>query len=752
MLIPIEEHALLIFWVQLLVLVGLARFLGALMRRVGLPSVIGELGAGLVLGPSVFGKLWPHGFEEFLPGDEAGSAALLAISWVGVALLLVVTGFETDLALITKLGRAAILVTAFSLVVPFFGGLGVGYLLPDGFLGLGLEGDGGNRTTFALFVALALSVSSLAVIAKILSELGLMRRDFGQITVAAGMANDVAGWVLLAIFAGLASSGGFDVVALGKTLGGLALFTALAFTVGQRVVDNSLRNFLRSGSDVTGALTVAVLTMLLFGVVTQYLGVEAVLGAFVAGVVLNRSRFQNPEVLHHLESLTSVFFAPVFFATAGLRVDLGLLNNSEALLWAAVVLAIALIAKFVGAYTGAIAAGQSKRAGTALGAGLNARGALEIVIATVALGLGVFNDTAYTVIVLVPMVTTVVASVSLRYVVRDWLGSEDEQERLEREEALARNLVVKADRILLPSMSGPASIAAAQVLQFSWPPEAPVSVMSVATGAGDAQSSEVDITVLRNVLYERSIEHRQISGPSSSGSNSVKSISAKSVSAKSIAAEIAAEAKLGYGAIVVGVAVDHDGGLLSPMVDELLQTTTVPVIIVRRARNIDRPLPGAFTRALVPVTGTASSKAAQEIAFSISEDLGTELLLSHVVPAQPGLPLKNLFSRSDEPDSDDVTDRLIEAARVAAKGHGASVQTSVISSATIADGIVRTADRQEADLVVLGATLRSVDGRPFLGQTVESVLEQCDATVVVVTMPRDRSGDDSQSVSLATKS
>ncbi len=719
MLIPIEEHALLIFWVQLLVLVALARALGALMRRIGLPSVIGELGAGLILGPSIFGRIWPHGFEEFLPGDEAGSAALLAISWVGVALLLVVTGFETDLALIQKLGRAAILVTAFSLIVPFLGGLAVGYLLPEAFLGLGLEGAGGDRTTFALFVAVALSVSSLAVIAKILSELGLMRRDFGQITVAAGMANDVVGWVLLAIFAGLASSGGFDVVELGKTLGGLALFTLLAFTVGQRLIDNSLRNFLKSGSDVSGALTVAVLTMLVFGVVTQYLGVEAVLGAFVAGVVLNRSRFQNPEVLHHLESLTGAFFAPVFFATAGLRVDLGLLNNSEAVLWAAVVLAVALIAKFVGAYTGALAAGQSKRAGTALGAGLNARGALEIVIATVALGLGVFNDTAYTVIVLVPMVTTVVASVSLRYVVRDWLGSEDEQERLQREETLSRNLIVKAERILLPSMSGPASIAAAQVLQFSWPPEAPVSIVSV-TGAAPAPD---DIKVLENVLYERTVEHRILAGTD-------------------VAAEIAREAKLGYGAIVVGVAVDHEGGLLSPMVDQLLQTTTVPVIIVRRARNLDRPLPGAFTRALVPVTGTASSKAAQEIAFSISQDLGTELLLNHVLPAQPGLPLKNLFSRGEAADpSTEVAERLVSEAKAAAEGIGATVQTSIVASPNTAQGIVLTANRLEADLVVVGAALRSVDGRPFLGQTVETILERCDATVVVVTMPRLRSDD-----------
>ncbi len=194
MLTPLDEHALLVFWTQLLVLVAAARAAGYGMRRVGLPSVIGHLAAGVVLGPSVFGQVWPSGFEWFLPHEEISSGALFAVSWLGVALLLVTAGFETDLELIRRLGRAAALVTGFSLVVPLAGGLVTGLLLPDDFVG-----GGADRTVFALFVAAALSVSALAVIARILSELGLMRRDFGQITVAAGMANDVVGWVMLAV-------------------------------------------------------------------------------------------------------------------------------------------------------------------------------------------------------------------------------------------------------------------------------------------------------------------------------------------------------------------------------------------------------------------------------------------------------------------------------------------------------------------------------------------------------------------------
>ena len=369
LLTPLDEHELLVFWTQLLVLVAFARLFGALMRRVNLPSVIGQLAAGVVLGPSIFGKVWPDGFHWFLPDDEIQSGALYAVSWLGVALLLVTAGFETDLSLIRRLGRAAALVTGFSLVFPLVGGLIVGAVLPESFIG----GEA-DRTVFALFVAAALAVSALAVIAKILSELGLMRRDFGQITVAAGMANDVVGWIMLAVFTGFAISGEVSAIGIVRTVGGLAIFLTLAMTIGQRV-DRALRWVRRDGPDVAGAMTVVVMTMLIYGVATQALGIEAVLGAFVAGVVLHRSRFQQREVLDHLESVTNTFLAPVFFATAGLRVDLGLLGQDDAIAWAGVVVAVAIVAKFVGAFVGAKLAGQSNRAATALGAGLNARGA-----------------------------------------------------------------------------------------------------------------------------------------------------------------------------------------------------------------------------------------------------------------------------------------------------------------------------------------------------------------------------------------
>jgi len=713
-LTPLDEHELLVFWTQLLVLVAAARFCGAVMRRLNLPSVIGQLGAGVILGPSIFGRVWTDGFEWFLPEHEISSGALFAVSWLGVAFLLVTAGFETDLGLIRRLGRAAALVTGFSLVVPLIGGLVVGGVLPESFIGP--ESD---RTVFALFVAAALAVSALAVIAKILSELGLMRRDFGQITVAAGMANDVVGWIMLAVFTGFATSGEVSASGIVRTVGGLAIFLALAMTVGQRVVDRALRWVRRDGPDVAGAMTVVVMTMLIYGVATQALGIEAVLGAFVAGVVLHRSRFQQREVLDHLESVTNTFLAPVFFATAGLRVDLGLLAQDDAIAWAGVVVAVAIVAKFVGAFVGAKLAGQSNRAATALGAGLNARGALEIVIASVGLSLGVFTETAYTVIVIVPLITSIFAAVSLRIVVRDWRGTDKEQERLDREEALAKNLVVTSQRILLPSKGHPASIAAAQLAQFAWPKEAPSTILTV----GD---EDADISVLEAVLDEREVDHNRSSGVSIG-------------SGRDVAASIVAESNLGYGVVVVGVAERHEGVLYSPMVDELLLNAVTPVVIVRRARGLDRPLPPAFSRAIVPVTGTPSSRSAQEVAFAISAQLGTEVLLTHVVNRVNQLP--RIFARRGTA----VDDPAIAAAesmmaRAVERAHEAGISPREIlrEGASAGEALVDTARTEQADLVVLGAQLRNVDGRPFIGHTVEAVLERSDATVVVVAQPRPK--------------
>lgn len=687
----LTEHQLLVFWTQLFVVLAAARLLGALARRLGQPAVLGELLAGVALGPSLLGKAWPAA-ERWLFGTDPGAAGPLnAVGWIGVGLLLVLTGLETDLALIRRLGRAASSVAACSLLLPLALGLGLGVLLPRSF-----AGAESGRLVFVLFIGVSLSISSLPVIAKILSELGLMRRDFSQVTIAVGMVNDLVGWLALGVIAGLAESGALSLGRLARSVVAMALLVGLSLTVGQRLLDAGLRAARRDGSTLDGVAVAGVATFAL-AAVAQSAQLEAVLGAFIAGILLGRSRFFSEEAEAHLSSLTVGVLAPVFFATAGLRVDLSALRDPTTAVWALAILVAAVTSKAVGALVGARLGHLQTREGLALGAALNARGAVEVVIATVGLSLGVLSQQAYTAIVVMAIVTSMMAPPLLKAVVRGWEGTAAEQVRLAREELLDRNLLVRPGRLLLPSRGTPNSIVAAQLLHHAWPPDIGVTVLSI------DEEIEADLDPILAVFDERDVEVRHVRDSSALDA-------------------ILDEAKLGYSVIGVGASDSFTGGtILSPVVDDLLTRSPIPVLIVRRPLGLDRATPPAFERALVPVTGSPSARTAQEVAFNLSSQLGTAVSLLHV-EADSGAPRRS------------PAQGVVRQAVALADKHEVEVQAAVRAGAP-AEEIVAQAEAVEADLVILGATVRRLEDRPFLGHNVEHVLQHAQGTVVIVALP-----------------
>jgi len=705
-----SEHQLLLFWCQLLALLAAARALGGLMRRFGQPAVLGELAAGLLLGPSILGALLPEARAWLFPDDPVQQGLLAGLGWIGVFLLLVLTGLETDLALIRRLGGATARVALGSLVLPVLAGVAVGYALPDGFLG-----PAAPRGVFALFLGTALSISALPVIAKILSDLDLMRRNVAQVLIAAAMANDVLGWVLLGIAAGLAQSGAIETGPLLATLGGLALFLAFALTIGQGLVDAALRAVrLRSG-DVTVTLTVAVLAALTAGVATQLLGLEAVFGAFVAGILLGRSRYYEAELGTHLQSAAFGFFAPIFFATAGLRVDLRLLGEPDVAFWAVVVLAAASVSKFGGAWLGAVAARLPAREALALGVGLNARGAVEIVIAAVGLSLGVLNERSYAVVVLMAIATSMMAPPLLRALLRDWQGSEEEQERLARERALGGNVLVRPAPVLLPSHGGPNSVLAARIVDLAWPEGSAASVL-----AAGADVPESDVKEVLAAFERRSARYERV--PSGDP-----------------LAAVLGHARLGFGAIALGATDTRQAGaLVSPFVDELLAASPLPVVMVRRGADLDPRAPLAFRRILVPSAGKHTGRAAQEVAFSLARQLGAKALIAHVVTAPSPRRRFRLRSLEDDPRqlaAAEAAEQVVAEAKTRAAELGARAEAEIRTDVSAPEALLSIAREQAVDLVVLAANLRQFSGRPFLGHGVEYLLEQCKSTVVVVTLP-----------------
>ena len=702
-----SEHQLLLFWLQLLALLLTARALGGALRAIGQPAVIGELSAGLLLGPSVFGHLAPAAHDWLFPADPLQRALLAGPAWIGVFLLLILTGLETDPALIRRLGGAAARVALGSLVLPVLAGVGLGLALPEAFVGGATE-----RVVFALFMGTALGISALPVIAKILSDLALMRRNVAQMLIAAAMANDLAGWILLGMVAGLAKSGALDAAQLAITVAGLAIFLVAAFTLGQRAVDALLRTVRVRGWGLPAHLTAVLLVALASGGTTHALGLEAVFGAFIAGIVLGRSRFHDTDVFDQIDGVTRSFFAPLFFATAGLRVDLGLLRDPTVLGWGAAVVAVASVSKAGGAYLGSRLAALPAREGLALGIGLNARGAVEIVVATVGLTLGVLNPASYAVVVLLAVVTSMMAPPLLRYVLRGWRGSEEEQARLARERQLGGNLLVRDSRVLLPSHGGPNSVLAAQLVDLAWPEGAEVTVLS----AGSDVPAD-DLARVKGVLAKRPMTYRHEPN-------------------KQPLRAILDQAALGYGAIAVGATDEKIAGtLISPVVDQLLGASPLPVIMVRQRRERAPDAHLRVRRVLVPAVGTLPGRAALEVAYGVAQRLGAHVLLAHVV-TMPSVEWARSYGRdlANAPRAD-AAGHVVEEAMELAREVGVRAEPAIRTGLSASEEILALAREKHADLLVLAANLRQFTGRPFLGHGVEYLLEEAPPTVVVVTVP-----------------
>ena len=710
-----SEHQVLVFLVQLTVLLVVARLLGQACRRVGQPAVVGELAAGVLIGPSVFGRVWPDGFDWLFPADAVQSGMLFMIGWLGVMLLLVITGFETDLALIGRLGRAAVTVSVGSLVVPFALGAVTGAVIPSAFLFVGED-----RVIFSLFLATGLTISSLPVIATILSELRLLRRDFGQLTIAAGMANDVVGWVLLGLIAGLVATGEFVLGEFVTTLLGLVVFLALAAALGQRIVDRVLLALRRRSVGIGGWVTMCIAMSVGLGAVTQALGVEAVLGAFIAGILLGRSRYTRRDVEEQIESLTSSVLAPIFFATAGLRVDIALLADGQVLTWAVILLVVATVSKFGGAWAGARVAHLTHREGFALGMGLNARGALGIIIAAVGLDLGVFNSASYVIVVVMSIATSMVAPPALRALVRGWSGTEAEQARLRREEQLAQNLVVRAGHLLLPLSDAATCHPVVSFVGHTFPSEMSVTLLETGTAQVDDDAAERCVAV----LGDRTVERRRSSGD--------------------VADAVAEQVRLGFDLVVDAVPATVEWPDADAVTLAVLSQRDVPVLLLRPtvAQVAGSSAPSTFRRVLLPVSATRPSRAAAEVAVAFAASAGAVVKVLHVNPSEATTPVQRVIRSTFRTHerlvgsyADPVGVQLIDSVVAAADEAGVRCDRIFSEHQSRAEAILDAASSNFCDLILLGVEAQDVGGAAFLGQTARRVMQQAPMAVGVVVLP-----------------
>ena len=408
MFLAIGDPALARFVLQLFVVLLVARLLGEIAERAGFAPVVGELLTGVVLGPSLLGWTAPEVFAVLFPAGVDDAIALDAIGQLGLLLLLVLAGLETDLDLIRQRVSETTIVAAGSILVPFLSGFAFGWVVPATYL---VRPD--QRLLFALFLGTALSISAVPVVARILVDLGVIASNPAQVLLAAALVNDTVGWLLLSLVAGAARYGSVDLRAGAIAVAVLTGFLLFAFTVGQWLID-AVYARTQPGPPI-GQLSTLILLALGAAVLAEGFGIEAFLGAFLTGLLVGQAGHLDVTVIRSFETLTLGVLAPVFFATAGLQADLTALTDPAVGALAVITLTVAVGGKFLGTAMGALLVGYGRRDAVGMGAGLNARGALELVVASVGLSLNVLTEAMYAVIVLVAIVTTVVAAPLLRW-------------------------------------------------------------------------------------------------------------------------------------------------------------------------------------------------------------------------------------------------------------------------------------------------------------------------------------------------
>ena len=626
------------------------------------------------------------------------------IGLLGAMFLLMLTGLETDTELIRRNSRVAAGVATGGLVLPFALGYLVAYTIPEGLLA-----DPDRPVVFALFFATGLAVSAIPVIAKVLLDLGLIRRRFGQTVLAAGMIDDTVAWILLSVVMALANEESTSPWTLVLAAARILVFIGLTLTLGRWLVDRALGFIQDRGTAPDGVLTLAVAAALAFGAVAMVFGVEAVMGAFLAGIVLSLNPRLPVEVVGRLHAMALGVFAPVFFAIAGLQVDLSVLGNTETLIVAVVTLVVAIAGKCFGAALAARLMGVDAWTALAYGAALNARGAIGIIVASIGLNLGILSEEIYAIIVLTSVATSMLAPPLVRAFLSRGVADADEDKRLLRESTGPIGGQTPR-RVLIPVRS---RSAVAPVHEFvaelvrSINPAAQVTLLTV---VADAQS-KAPARAMLDVLADRYDRARCLVEIRESPNEEILRI-----------------ARTGFDLIVLGApeAATREG-LFDPVVDTVTRLAPCPVLIV--AEHSLSQVAWPPQRIMVPVDGTEVSRSAARLALTLAGK--AEIIPVHVVPG-------SRYARSDVPQR--LIQRRVELGReiVAdikrlAESYPAEVAGHVVTgSGDFVGDILQTVSQQNVDLLVMGSSLRPGSSRLHLGPGVEAILEAAPCPVILV--------------------
>jgi Kef-type K+ transport system membrane component KefB len=385
--------------IQLFILLAFGRLLAEVARYMNLPPMVGEIIAGIILGKTVLGHISPDFFQNLFP--EQGQSTLILDGFVHVSavLLLFIAGLEVELSIVIQQRRQAFFTSFFGLIVPFALGFLTPYLFPSFF---GFE-DKTDKILMGIFMGTSMSITALPVIARILMDMNMMRSRFGVLIISSAMINDLIGWLIFTVVLSMMGQGerGLNVFeTIGLTLG----FTVFMLTIGKALINLVLPWITSRLAWPGGMITLALAFCFLGAAITEKIGIHAVFGAFIFGVALGDSIHFSDKVKEIVHHFINNIFSPLFFVSIGLYIDF---IHGFNLLIVVVIMIMAFSGKIIGAGVGSYLGGFTKRESLAIGFGMNARGAMEIILGLIALEVGLITEQIFIALVIMALVTSI---------------------------------------------------------------------------------------------------------------------------------------------------------------------------------------------------------------------------------------------------------------------------------------------------------------------------------------------------------
>ncbi len=383
-----------------------AKLIGELFNKIGQPAVVGEIIAGIILGPTVFGSLLPHTYNWLFPQNNGVKVALDGIVNLAVIMLLLVSGLEVDLSVVVKEGKTAFLTGVMGIIIPFALGFTAAYFFPHL---LGIKDDN-LKLAFALFIGIALSISALPVIVKTLMDLGIFKTEIGYIIVAAAMFNDIVGWLIFSII--LSMIGANNGHTFNQTLILLIAFTLFVLLILRKIINKIIPWIQKNLNFPGGVLNFILILGFLSAAFTEYIGIHAIFGSFIMGIAIGDSVHIKERTKEIIQQFITNIFAPLFFVSIGLTVNF--ITNFNFLI-VAVILIFAFFGKVIGCGIGARFAGLNKNDSLAVGFGMNSRGAMEIILGILAFQYGLIHANVFVALVIMALVTSVSSAPFMKY-------------------------------------------------------------------------------------------------------------------------------------------------------------------------------------------------------------------------------------------------------------------------------------------------------------------------------------------------